>query len=155
MAATDFDYLDGKLEIFDRPATLRFGRPWDFVAALTRILKVRFPVGRNHKLTIVGTDTPSPDDTDKLWVKVDRERNPMGFYSFVKGQFRRYYSPAPGEIRWVWGDSNYPPDGWRVVDNDTAPQIPASVRNQLKVQYVPTPGDPLRYLYFAVWYAGY
>lgn len=152
MAANDFDTLEGKLEVVSRPATLCYGKPWDFVRSLIKILRVTFPVNRNNKFIVEGHETPGTDDIDTLWARFDPSRNPIGWFAFVKGQWRRFYTPVPGELRWVVGDSNTPPSGW-VAITSTGSGVDQAILDELKSQYVEISSG--RYSYYAVRYVGY
>lgn len=152
MANTDFDTLSGQLTIGERPTKLSYGKPWDFVKALTSILKVSFPVNRNNKFVVDGSEAPNVDDRDKLWARFNSSRVPMGWFTYVKGKWRRFYTPAPGEVRFVIGDSDHPPDGWQTINDDVS-GIKRQILDKLKGEYVEdTPGH---YIYFAVRYIGY
>lgn len=153
MALTDFDTLVGELEIATRPATLCFGKPWDFVENLVKFLRVKFPVNRNNNFIVAGSETPSVDDTDKLWAKFSRNRSPLGWYAFISGKWRRFYTVVPGEIRWVAGDSENPPEGWAVV-TQTSTGVTAAVWDEISKHYVDG-ANAGQYYYFAIRYVGY
>lgn len=152
MAVTDFDTLVGELEISARPATLCYGRPWDFVSNLVKILTVKFPVNRNNKFIVSGPETPGTDDTDKLWAKFTRNRSPLGWWAFINGNWRRFYTVVPGEIRWIIGDSSDIPEGWVLVSSST-PGADSEVLTQLLSQFVENGSGG--YKYFAIRYIGY
>ena len=154
MAVTDTDSLVGELELVTRPQNLCWGKPLDFVKTLIDIVKVKFPISRGNKFVVVGHETPGTDDVDKQWARFDQNRNPLGWHAFVKGQWRKYYTVVPGEIRWIIGDSDNPPSGWQLVDENIS-GLNINIVNKLKAQYVAFEGDPTRFMYFAVRYFGY
>lgn len=152
MASDEFDTLEGKLEIASRPATLCYGKPLTFIETLTKILRATFPVHNNHKFIVVGNEFPSTDDIDTLWARFDSGGNPMGWFAFIKGQWQRFYTPIPGEIRWIVGDSDNPPEGWKPIVEQGA-GIDAAILAKLMLSYVEISVD--RYSFFAVRYVGY
>lgn len=152
MANTDFDTLIGELQISERPGSLCYGKPWDFVGILTKILKVSFPVNRNNKFVVIGHETPAIDDQDKMWARFTSSRVPLGWFTYVKGKWRRFYTAAPGEVRWFIGDSTKPPDGWQTIDENVS-GISNAILDKLKILYVEdTPGH---FVFFAARYIGY
>lgn len=152
MAANEFDTLEGRLEIASRPATLCYGKPLDFITTLTKILRVSFPIHKSHKFIIVGHENPSVDDVDTLWARFDSLGNPLGWFAFIKGAWQRFYTVVPGEIRWVVGDSDFPPAGWRAI-TEVGAGIDAAILTKLQTRYVEIAVD--RYSFYAIRYVGY
>lgn len=152
MASNEFDTLEGQLVVSSRPATLCYGKPWDFVQSLLKILKVTFPVNRNSKFIVVGHETPGSDDVTTLWGRFDTSGNPLGWYAYVKGKWQKFYSPAGGEIRWFVGNSSTPAAGWRPLLS-TADGVSAEIIDKLTLQYVTI--SPGVYSFYAARYVGY
>lgn len=152
MAVTDKDTLTGSLQIVSKPFELCWGKPWDFVKQLVNILKVKFPVNQGNQFIVTGWETPSTDDTGLMWARFDKNRNPLGWYAFIKNQWQKFYTTLNGEVRWVIGDSASIESGWVLIDNNTA-GIDSDIVAKIMQDYVIiTPG---RYKYFAVKYVGY
>jgi hypothetical protein len=152
MASNDFDTLEGQLEISSRPATLCYGKPWDFVARLVDILKVTFPVNRDNKFIVFGHQTPTSDDVNTMWARFDSSGNPLNWYAYVKGKWQIYYTVAPNEVRWFAGSSATPPNGWRPLLS-TADGVSQGILDKLLPLYNEvTPG---LYSYYAARYIGY
>lgn len=152
MATTDFDTLRGRLKLTGRPANLCWGNPLEFIKLLTKLLSVEFPVNMDLKLIVVGHQTPSPDDADKMWAQTDTNGNPLGWFKKIKGQWRKFYTVVPGEVRWVIGNSATPPDGWQTIDEST-PGLSPGLVSKIKSQYVSNSTGG--YSYYAVRYIGY
>jgi len=152
MAVTDKDTLLGRLQVTTKPISLCWGKPWDFVKSLVDILSVKFPVNSNNQFIVSGKDTPSPDDAELMWARFDNNRNPLGWFAFVKSNWRKFFTVVNGEVRWVIGDSTSIEDGWQLIDDNT-PGVDADIITQIKKQYVLI--SPGRYKYFAVRYMGY
>ncbi|HUS88779.1 MAG TPA: hypothetical protein VMW91_05315 [Desulfosporosinus sp.] len=152
MASNDFDTLEGQIVVSSRPATLCYGKPWDFINTLISILKVTFPVNRNNRFVVFGHETPGSDETNMMWARFDTSGNPTGWFAFVKGQWQRFYSPAPKEIRWFYGDSNSPALGWLPLLS-TANGVSQAIVDKLLAQYVEI--VPGQYSYYAARYIGY
>jgi len=152
MAADEFNTLEGKLEIASRPSTLCFGKPLEFLENLTKYLRVSFPIFKTHKFVLVDTREPDVDDVDKLWARFDSAGNPQGWFAFIKGQWQRFYTVVPGEVRWVVGDSDNPPAGWQPIVEESGYINPA-ILTELMTHYVEISAG--RYSFFAVRYVGY
>jgi len=152
MAGEDFDTLAGKLEIASRPSTLCYGKPLEFIDKLVEIFRATFPVNKNHKFVVYGSGQPGVDDIDKLWAKFSSDGQPQGWFAFIKGTWQRFYTPVPGEIRWIVGDSNNPPAGWSPITGVGA-KVTSAILAELTSHYVEISAG--RYSYYAVRYVGY
>lgn len=53
---------------------------------------------------VTGAATPSVDDQDKVWMRVDANGRPIGTYVFYLGAWRRQYSVPVGTIAMYSGD---------------------------------------------------
>lgn len=54
---------------------------------------------------VIGAGTPGVDDQDKLWFKLDAANGqPLGFYRYYSGNWRKSYSGLKGEMRIFNGD---------------------------------------------------
>lgn len=153
MGLIDTDTLVGELEIVERPRELAWSKPLDFVKMLVKMLRVKFPVSRNNNFVISGDDVPGTDETGKMWAKFDAQRNPLGWWAFAKGKWRKFFTVGAGEVKWFIGDSSKPEDGWSVITGDNAPGISSGVLSKLLSMYVEiTPGV---YSYYAARYVGF
>ena len=65
----DREKVNGKLVVNRIPKDLCYGKPADFVQALTQMLGVDVVAGRNNEFTVVGHLVPNPEDKDKLWIR--------------------------------------------------------------------------------------
>ena len=153
MGITDRDMLKGKLEVQGSPSSICWGKPAEFIKALTKVLTVKFPVNTNNDFVVVGHEPPSTDDKGRMWAKLSPSRNWLGWHAFIKGQWRRTYAYHPSQIIWMTGDSDIIPDGFQLVDA-SAPLHP-DVISSLTEQYVPFTAGGTRYRYFAVRFVGY
>jgi len=52
----------------------------------------------------VGTSTPTVDNQDKPWLKLNSDGSPEGSYAFSSGAWVRPYPvpPGPNAVRWLW-----------------------------------------------------
>lgn len=153
MGLTDNDTLQGKIEIATPPIRLCWGKPLEFVKSLTEILTVRFPVNQNNEFTIVGFETPSPDDRGKMWARFTASRNWLGWHAFIKGQWRRVYAYHQSEIIWMVGNSSNIPEGFQLVEPGVP--LPVSVITKIVSEYVETSPGSGTFNYFAVRFIGY
>lgn len=152
MAVTDRDTLEGELVEVGRPRNISWGKPEDFIALLIRILRVKFPVNQGVDFITKGFRTPSVDDRNRMWARTDKNGNPEGWFSFVKGKSRQWYDVAPGEVRWFIGHSSNPPAGWQVILPSVG-GIPAAVVDSYVSRYVTDDADG--YISYAARYIGY
>lgn len=53
---------------------------------------------------VTGAETPSVDDQDKVWARVDADGRPLGMYFFYSGTWRKQYSGIEDEARFFMGD---------------------------------------------------
>ena len=152
MAVTDRDSLEGELVVTGQPKSLSWGKPADFIALLVRILRVQFPVNQGVDFIVQGFKTPGVDDRHRMWARRDKNGNPDGWWSFIKGRQRKVYDVAPGEVRWFNGHSSSPPDGWQVITPEAGGMDAAVVASYVS-QYVTDGADG--YIKFAARYIGY
>lgn len=153
MSAGEFDYLTGKLEVVDKPVTLSWTNPLEFIERLKKIIRVKFPVNKGNDFIVSGWIVPSTDDTGRMWARFDQNRNWLGWFAFVKGKWRRVYNYRSDEIIWLVGNSNDIPEGFSLISNTS--QLSLAIRNEILSRYVETsPGSGV-YSYFAVRWIGY
>lgn len=68
---------------------------------------------------IMGAATPSVDDQDKPWIRLDTNGAPMGTYVFFGGHWRRQYSVPLGTVTMVAvGPTNFDANGKGVPGGD-------------------------------------
>lgn len=53
---------------------------------------------------VIGSDTPSVDDQDTIWFKLDGAGRPLGPFIYYGGNWRRVYSGRPNQITMYSGD---------------------------------------------------
>lgn len=56
---------------------------------------------------ITGTATPSADDQDKVWHRLDTNGKPIGTFLFFQGAWRKQYTGRLGQICLYSGDPNF------------------------------------------------
>lgn len=154
MAIIDKDGLTGSLEIVGAPQAIKWGRPWEFIKFLVSALRVRFPVNKGLRFINIGQATPSPDDSDTMWAKSDKNQNPLGWFKLIKGSWRKFYTLPIGAVIEIIGDSAHPPEGFQVLD-ENVPGLGAALVTELKKEYTPNPNAPGTYIRFKVRYIGY
>lgn len=122
------DRLFGKLvDLAPVPDTYCWKTPKDFVENLKKWLGFEFVKSKNLDLIVVGSETPGPDDTNKMWASFDRNNNFTGWKSFYQGQWRRAYTEPNYQLQWFYNPTpNQPPalaDGFVLADGQT-PGVP-------------------------------
>lgn len=146
------DVVQGAIKLVGVPERACF-RTWqEFIESLPRYLGVEVPASVSG--VVVGPDSPSEDDKNKVWFRRDPSGVFLGIYAFQNGAWRPLYNYAPGEVIWIAGDSNAVPAGFTLIEKGD-PTMPSDVVNAIVGQYVRVSGDPNSYLYFAVRYSGY
>jgi len=128
-------------------------RPWNFIKRLAEFLQIDFQVPENHNFINQGHETPDPS-SPRVWGKLDTNRNPIGWFGFVKNMWQRFYSDAvtDGEMRWIAGDSDNPPSGWQPLVRGSS-DFTDEQFDELIDQYVEISSG--RYSYYAARYVGY
>ena len=53
---------------------------------------------------ILGSQTPPPDDSDKVWVQTDTSGRPISIKTYYNGSWRAVYTGIPGEVRFYIGN---------------------------------------------------
>lgn len=136
------------------PEELCWETPQKFIPKLTQILSGTIESATNEDFIIVSTSTPEPSQTNKIWARFATNRRWVGFYAYIKGEWRKLYPYDTDDIIWKTGDSRNIPDGFKLIDSNTS-VIKESVRNAIISQYVETSVGSGIYNYFAVIYVGY
>lgn len=92
----------------------------------------------NYTPYVLGHNTPSVEDQDKVWFALDPSGRPLGFFTFYNGGWRRAYNGMIGEIRIYSGDptvdfdaqgrgkvgAQYWYDGWQLCNgNNGSPDL--------------------------------
>lgn len=152
----EFYYLEGALSLQSGAMFTCWEdlvRPWNFIKRLAEYLQINFQVPKNHNFIAQGYETPDLT-SPHVWAKFDTNRNPLGWFGFIKNMWQRFYTDAvsDGEMRWVVGDSDNPPAGWQPLvyglNDFTDEQL-----DKLVEQYVEISSG--RYSYYAARYIGY
>lgn len=86
--------------------------PADFVRALTEYLSVQITGAAGD--IIVGPNTPSTDEANKFWMKIDNNRNYLGLFFLQNGSWTQVTDAYPGEVRWFSGTTTLP-TGWTAL----------------------------------------
>lgn len=88
---------------FDDPDPLDCPTTFSQLIVLLRQL-VRSTLNGTFIPYVTGAATPSVDDQDKVWHRVDASGRPLGTYLFYSGTWRRQYSGNLGEVVMYSGD---------------------------------------------------
>jgi hypothetical protein len=153
MSIVEYDKLIGSIELTNEPKDLCWDTPLSFAKALTDMMTISFPVNPNNDFIVIGRDNPSPDDNNKIWYRLDANRNPLGWHLFIKGKWRKVYDYNGDEVIWKTGRSDNVQPPFRLIDA-SLPGVSGNVLNGILSQYVES-GTPGVYSYFAVRYVGY
>ena len=128
------DNVRGTLQIDRIPPNLCWGKPADFIQQLVRIVSIELGIPPSTDFVVTGHQTPTEDDKNRVWIRLDRNRNFLGFYMFISGAWRRVFNRPINEVIWYWGDSREIPPGFALIDG-TAPAMPADVQAHVQTFY--------------------
>lgn len=154
MPVTNVDTLKGVLELTKTPAKFCWTTPLDFVKALIGMVIVKFPVNPGNNFIVQGFQTPGPDDVDKMWARFGRNREWLGWYAFIKSQWRKVYDYDLNDVLWRVGVSTDIPAGFQLIGPET-PGIGEDNLEKIVGEYVETAEGSGVYSYFAVRWVGY
>lgn len=138
------------------PPDLCWGKPEEFLKAIEEAMDVILQLNSNNDFVVIGHETPSADDKNRLWVRLARNGSFQGFYLFVDGKWQRVFNRRNDEIIWMFGDSRNIPEGFQLIDG-TATGIPTDIQQHIIQQYKineDVTGIATVYEYFAVRYLG-
>jgi hypothetical protein len=100
----------------------------DLFSKIDQRLRIAFATDNSYIPYLVSSTTPSVDDQDKIWVKLDNLGNPLGNFIFVRGNWRLIYTGRIGEVKIFIGDPSVPFDtngrgvvgglwdGWQIMN---------------------------------------
>lgn len=142
--------ITGAVKVKNVPERACFNTWVDFVKSLEQYLSVEVPASISN--VIIGTQNPSDSDKEKLWFRRATNGQFIGIYAFQDGAWRPFYFQPPGQVTWMYGNSNSIPEGFRLVTNPD-PALPLEVAQALTAQYVPLSSGGFQY--FAVIYVGF
>lgn len=154
MTVNNFEKRIVNLEVTQIPDDLCWDTPKEFIGRLTDYLVGVIDSGSNEDFIIVSTQPPGPEYRNKIWAKFSINRNWLGWYGFIKGQWRKLYSHDTNDIIWKTGDSRNIEDGFMLIDGNTN-ILKESVRDKIISQYVESAVGSGIYNYFAVLFIGY
>ena len=149
--------VEGELRVDRIPKDLCWGKPEDFVKALTSMLGVTLFTNPGNDFVVVGHQTPANEDKGRLWVRTSRSGVFQGFYLFQGKTWKRIHNRRSDEIIWLTGDSRDIPEGFQLIVPGIGGILSAVVTHLVKQYYVDTAasGPTLTvYNYYAVRYIG-
>lgn len=104
-----------------------WGKPKDFVEKLKSWLGIALTKPNNAQLIVSGYETPGSDATNNMWASFDNNKNFLGWYTFIKNQWRKAYTLPPNPLQRCFNPTpSQPPsipDGWKLA-NGTVPGTP-------------------------------
>lgn len=140
-----------KVRLLGFPERCKFNSLQEFLTKYPDMLAVDIPSSLFG--AVVSKDEPGEDGRDRLWVRRDGSGNYVGTYAFQAGKWRPVYNTVPGEIIWLYGDSNYVPEGFTLIQTGDDAVVDSTTAAALMARYVPLPTGG--YSYFAVLFTGY
>jgi hypothetical protein len=93
--------------------TCQFGNPdpnanptsvADLVTLLNSLSLAEAVSGGPFTPYVISSTTPAVGDQDKAWLKTDGNGRPLGLFLFYSGNWRKFYSGNPSELRMFRGD---------------------------------------------------
>lgn len=147
------DTIDGVLQVAALVESINLNELTneELVKLLPKLLVAKLPIKVSG--VVIGTETPSEGDRDKLWLRRDVRGEFVGLYAFQGANWHPFYDVADGETRWFVGNSNFPPPGWTFIDvNDGV--VPTYIATGLRGQYIPLSSGP-GFGYYAARFSGF
>lgn len=144
------DVVRANIVVVGLPETFCFETFRDLLLALPQFLSVEVPNSVTN--VIVSPSQPLDSQTTSVWCRTNNAGGFEGIYVFANGEWVPIY-PAPGQIFWLAGDSDNPPDGFTLVDLSNAQAVAlltAPVVTTLTGLYLPAGPGPWTY-YAATW----
>lgn len=148
--------VSAKLKILSIPTNACFTTVSELLKLIEKTFTVDLSVGKNNDFVVTGSEPPTADDKNRLWVRKLNQGSFAGFYIFVGGAWNRIFNRRSDEIIWMYGDSRKVPEGFVLISENTG-AVPSEIRDHLIQQYlVDTSVDEASpvYKYFAVQYIG-
>lgn len=139
------------LKVIALPERACFTTWQEFIESIPRFIGVEVPDSVSG--VVVSSTPPGEGSRDKIWFRRDNNGSFLGIYAFQNGAWRPLYQFAPGQVIWMVGDSDNPPEGFTVIVAGD-PTMPNSTALGIMAQYIPNPIGP-GFNYFAVRYSGY
>lgn len=129
--------INGSIVLVGLPDTLCYQTIEELVNDLPNILQVSIdpPLITN---VIVSATQPLSGQAGSVWFRVSNGGTFIGIYMFSGGTWTQVF-PAPGEIRWVVGDSANPPAGFILTDN--AAYLSSAIKAHLHTFWYPNGGS--------------
>lgn len=147
------DKLSVALAVKRIPEKLCWGKPRDFIENLTQYLTAELDVESRLNLVVVGHETPTEDDKDRLWIRTARDNSFLGFYLFQNGAWKVIHNYRSDEVIWMYGNSTQIPSGFEFIDGSLG-GMDSKVQERVISQYLQIEGTN-SYSYFAVRWKGY
>lgn len=149
MSAPPLNAIVGSIKIVGLPERESFTGFRDFWERLPELVEVELPAGATG--IVFSSTEPGEDYRNSLWVNRDNNGIVLGLYSFQGGKWKQIQNTILGEIRWIYGDSDTTPDGWKLIitGDDT---VPDTVVAHLVPQYLTLSAG--RYSFYAVRFVG-
>lgn len=144
------DVIRGAVKVDGLPDRVSFSSWRDAILALPELLTIEVPPGAIG--VVVGQDTPSEDDRNKVWYRRDKSGAYLGAYGFQNGAWHEIQQTGLQQVYWVYGNSLDVPEGFTVIEPGDA-AVPEVVVNKIIGQYVPNGVGG--YSYFALRFSGY
>lgn len=149
--------VKGELRIGKLPKDLCWGKPSDFVKKLVEILSVNLFINPGNDFVVFGFQTPSADDTGRLWIRTSRSGVFSGFYLFTGKKWERVHNYRSDEIIWVHGDSRSIPDGFQLIEEEIGgiqSDVISHIMSQYLKDFAASTTTLTVYKYFAIRYIG-
>lgn len=143
------DSVVGALKLLGLPESNCYTTVNDLLKAIETLFAVEIPTDLGA--VVVGQNTPTEEERDKVWFRRDVNGKFVGIYVFCNDKWILAYNIIPGELPYLYGDSRSVPDGFRLATS--ANGIPTLVANHIMTTWLRDPTSTF-YVYFQVFYIG-
>lgn len=123
-------------------ADLKWTTPKELIEALPKWLTAEIEGAESLHFVNFGHETPSVDENNYPWIRLDEDGRPMGLYVYYEGAWVRAWSYAVGELRLYTGAVADIEDGWVLCDGNngtddlTASMVPSGVQTSYDLAFV-------------------
>ena len=128
------DKAFGKLVLANIPTDICWTTPEQFLELLTQYISVEVDPTSLADFILIGPQTPSEDDKNRLWVRLHSNGTFAGFYHWENDKWTQVFNKRRDEIVWFHGDSRSIPKGFRLIDGSLG-TMNSSVREHIMSFY--------------------
>lgn len=106
--------IKGAVKVQGVPESACFTTFAQLLNALGTFLTIEIP-NQAFSNVVISNQQPGQADRNKIWWRIANSGGFVGVYFFVNGEWIQVL-PAPSQVYWLFGDSNNPPTGFKLLE---------------------------------------